>query len=102
MTVIADKGWLLGAFVGCLALLLQGADCRAASPTSGTSATTQTVAARPTTGVSDGDLGTGTGMDPATERGSRGVARNLLLAGIATAAVIALLSGVFAFRHKKR
>ena len=39
-------------------------------------------------------------VDPAIQRGSRGVARNLLLAGIATAAVVALLSGVFALSRK--
>ena len=43
----------------------------------------------------------GTGVDPEIDRGSRGVARNLLLAGVAAAAVIAVLSGVFALRHKK-
>ena len=41
-------------------------------------------------------------VDPTIERGSRGVARTLLLAGIGVAAVIAVLSGVFAFRHKKQ
>lgn len=51
-------------------------------------------------GVGAGVLAQGT--DPQVEQGSRGVARHLLLTGIAVAVVIALLSGVFAFRHKKR
>jgi len=37
-----------------------------------------------------------------TDERSRGVARRLLLAGIAAAAVIAILSGAFALRHKKQ
>jgi hypothetical protein len=40
-------------------------------------------------------------VDPTIEQGSRGAARNLLLAGIATAAVVALLSGVFAIWRKQ-
>jgi hypothetical protein len=38
---------------------------------------------------------------PSIEKGSRGVARNLLLAGIATAAVVAALSGVIALWKKQ-
>jgi hypothetical protein len=41
-------------------------------------------------------------MDPETDERSRGVARRLLFAGIAAAAVIAILSGAFALRHKKQ
>jgi hypothetical protein len=37
-----------------------------------------------------------------TDEGSRGVARRLLLAGFAAAAVIAILSGAFALRQKKQ
>jgi|SRR5688572_11230601 len=39
-------------------------------------------------------------VDPAIQRGSRGVARNLLFAGVATAAVVAILSGIFALGRK--
>ena len=41
------------------------------------------------------------GVRQEADEGSRGVARRLLLAGFATAAVIAILSGAFALRHKK-
>ena len=40
-------------------------------------------------------------VDPSIQKGSRGVARNLLLAGIATAAVVAALSGVIAIWKKQ-
>ena len=44
----------------------------------------------------------GAEVDPMIERGSRGVARRLLFAGVAAAVVIAVLSGLFAFRHKRQ
>jgi hypothetical protein len=39
--------------------------------------------------------------EPVIDEGSRGVARHLLLAGFAAAAVVAVLSGVFALGKKR-
>jgi hypothetical protein len=123
MTGMSEKGRIVRWLVACVAVLpvcAGGAGLALAqSGQSSTAATTRTTTSAATTSSaatsrpaetarqsaadrSATDLTSGAGLDAATEHGSRGVARHLLLAGIAAAVVIAVLSGMFAFRHKKR
>jgi hypothetical protein len=99
-------GFVLAAWLGGFAVAGsvpdRGTRAEARLTTGGSADRTTTPAPQSVTQSIMQDGGSGSGVDPTIERGSRGVARNLLLAGIGVAVVIAVLSGVFAFRHKKQ